>query len=342
MDKQDNSMINKINEILNKFVSDYILDESGQPSMNYFKYTRQLLNIAFDNFHNLEVVPYKKKVSLKRNIENALEFLDNLDSDYSKYLQERLADGTIKFVSSKDALNNNESLESYSTYENGKRLIHIVYEENISDTFTIIHEILRDTNLMLPEYYNFENTYLYETRDMFTEMISFLGTYLAKEYFLKNHPNMKEIKKDLTDDYCGLYIKCIQIDFGLDLLERFVNNGYITSFDIYDLVSDCTEQYIDIVYDYLKMMVESNDNLLFYNERYLTGTILSDYIVNTEKNPKLAFMELNEMITQNNIGDIFTYLDLEPLFDENDNLVCLDEESISKLNKSFKKEMKRI
>lgn len=340
--ENEKSMIDIINEILNNFTSEFALDENGQPSMNYFMYTRQLLNIAFANFHNLEIRPYKKKVSLKRSIENALEFLGNLSDDYGDYLHQRLNDGTFEFVSAKDALKNNESLESYSTYENGKRKIHVVYEENISDTFTIIHEILHDTNLIPPEEYNFETDYLFETRDMFTEMISFLGTFLAKEYFKENYPNMKELNKDLTDDYCGLYIKCIQTDFGLDLLERFINNGYINAFDIYDLVSDYSEQYIDVAYDYLKAIVESNDTLIFYNERYITGTILSNYIINTEKNPKLAFIELNEMITENDVENIFTYLDLEPLFDKNDDLIGLTDESLQKLNKTFKKEMKKI
>lgn len=335
-------MIENINEILNNFTSEFALDKNGQPSMEYFRFTRQMLNIAFANFHNLEVRPYKKKIPLKRSIENALEFLGNLDEEYGKYLDQRLKDGTIEFVSSKEAEKNNESLESYSTYKNGKRLIHIVYEEDISDTFTIIHEILHDTNMLLPENYSIETDYLYETRDMFTEMISFLGTTLAKDYFKKNHPNMKEMDIDLIDDYCGLYVKCIQTDFALDLLERFIQNGCVTTFDIYDLLGDCSEQYIDIAYDYLKMMQESNDSLIFFNERYITGTVITNYILNTEKDPKLAFMELNEMITQYDVENIFNYLDLDPLFDDNDELIGLTDESLSKLNKTFKKEFKRI
>ena len=335
-------MIDNINEILNNFTSEFALDKNGQPSMEYFKYTRQLLNIAFANFRNLEVRPYKKKIPLKRSIENALDFLGNLDEEYGTYLDYRLKDGTIEFIPFKQALENGESLESYSTYDNGKRKIHIVYEENISDTFTIIHEILHDTNMLLPEDYNIETDYLFETRDMFTEMISFLGTYLAKKYFKEKYPNMKEIDKDLVEDYCGLYIKCLQTDFALDLLERFMQNGCITTYDIYDILGDCSEQYVDIAYDYLKTMQECNDAMIFYNERYITGTILADYIVNTEKNPKLAFMELNEMITQYDVASIFNYLDLEPLFDENDELIGLSDESLSKLNKTYKKEFKKV
>lgn len=337
----DKENLEKLNDILNQFVALHFVKEEGI-DLSLIDYTEQLLGVFDRNMLTFCVRSYKHKVPIKKSIENALLFLGNLDNEYGEYLEKRLNDGTFNFILLDDAVEQNIELDSYSTYEDGKRSINIIYENNFGDTYTIIHEILHDMNLLIPEDCNEENEWFYETRDVFTEMISFLGTCVAKQYFEKNLKNTKELDIDLSDDYNGLYNKRFEMEFAIYLIKKFCKNGCVTNYDIYSDVSLENAKYQKIISDYLEMVLKNEDLFLFYNERYLTGIMITDYILNNYKKPEVILKELNVLISSKLLTDIFDYLDLEVELDKERNLIRINKDSLKKIEDSFKQQVKKL
>lgn len=330
--EQTELLMESINEAVNNFVYKHLYDD-GEPNLKKLDYTRSITKILLNNIPDIANYKYKKKVPINRSIEYAFLFLDSIDDTYGKYFHERLTDGTIHFNKLDYAIENNISPISYSTYENGKRLISLIYEENFGDVYSIIHELFHDMNFDVEKLKN--NPY---TRDMFTEMISFLATHLAKEYFEKTFPNKKEFKYDITNEYCGLYEKTMKIDFLIKIIDIYTNKGYLEEEDVVSNLENQNEFYVRAVVNFINNIDDIEDLDIYYNERYLTGALLTQYVLNTNSKyeDKVQILkDLNEMIMIYQIERIFDYLDIGYIIEDN-YLINLSPESLEKIEKSYK------
>lgn len=336
------SSLDKINKMLYDFVNEKVYFED-KSRINLFDYTDSLKKILYENMPYIYARKYKKKMSVKESIKKAREFFEYLGQDYVEYFDMRLNDGTITFETEDEAKKLGHDVNSASGVdENKKRYIRIIYEENFTDVYTIIHEVLHDTNLIIvdKDEVTLDEYYIMENRDTFTELISILGTLIARNYF-KSH-NEKEYDIDVMNELYAISIKCDQLDFAVNMVNLFIEKGCITRYDLVELMEGKDEIAGDAIKDYIEDITREEDLLIYYNERYLTGFVLALYIINKYDNPEEVLKELNEMITTSYIEDIFDYLDLDCHFDDDNMLVDFNEETKKMLTKTVKQQMKKI
>lgn len=332
--EQTELILEKINYEVSDFVYKHLYD-NGEPNLKKIDYTRSVTKILLENIPNITEYEYKKVEPLKNSIEYAFLFLGSLDDSYGAYFHKRLTDGTIHFCKLDYAIENDIPDTSFSSYEDGERIISLIYEENIGDVYSIIHEIFHDMNLIVdiddPKYNPM-------TRDMFTEMVSFLATNLAKEYFETKFPEKKEFKYDITDEYYGLYHKTMQIDFLIKAIDVYLNNGYISEQHLIEILENKSDFYVGTVVDCIEQLDSFEDLDIYFNERYLTGALLTQYVLNTNskyEDKVQVLKDLNEMIMTYPAERIFDYLDIEYIV-EDDYLMNLSPESLEKIEKSYK------
>ena len=194
-----------INQLLYDFVNkNYYLKDKTR--INLFNYTESLKILLYENMPFIYARKYKRKMPLDESIKKAREFLEYLDPVYALYLDLRLNDGSFEVESEKEVReSNDEEKDFYSMsgiYEDKSRFIRIVYEGTFSDVYAIIHEVLHDTNLIIPpsedEMTDYERSIL-SNRDNFTELISILGTLIARNYFVSK--GEKEADIDMMNEY---------------------------------------------------------------------------------------------------------------------------------------------
>lgn len=360
-------------EWLNAKVRNFVMNFSYNPDTDAFDFKfldeiRKMNKILLENIPSISYKEYKEKISLEKSIIYAKEFLNYIDPKYANYLDERINDGTIEFI---DADKVEGQIKSNSTIDNGKRKIEIYYENNYGDVYCIIHEIIHDMNLIL-------DSEDYFTRSLFTETLSFLATSIAKEYFMDKYPNKKEFSYNIYDEIISIYDKMMKMDFALNLIDLNLANGYIGKTDIANIFDDKSQIYISNVIYYLDEIsneeTEITDMNIQFETNYLLACLLTFYIKNNyAKNEQIKVLkDLNEMIMHRKISDIYDYLDLDyiekddfvakfTLVDEiseylgydvdindivfedyTDKYAELNDESMEKLNQSFKEELTKL
>lgn len=332
--------IEKLKEEVRKFVFDKLYDD-GKPSFERLNYTKRIIKILLENIPEIKRKKYQMKVPIKKSIEYARLFLSSLGDEYANYLDERLNDGTINFCSLKDSYELGIPNVSYATYEDDKRFISLIYNENLSDVYFIIHEIFHDMNLIV----DLEDAnYNPATRDSFTEFISILATTLARDFFEKNFPNKKEFKYDIVSQYFGLYHKTVKLDFIIKIVDIYLNEGYISDKHLIDILENKSEFYLRSAIECIEKVDKLEELDIYNEERYLTGFLLTEYVLNsnTKYNDKVKVLkDLNEIIMTYPSALILNYLDLEYVV-SNGYFVNLTEDSLTKIEESYIKEGKKL
>ncbi|MBR3523873.1 MAG: hypothetical protein IKN87_04275 [Bacilli bacterium] len=335
--------LKEINNRIDKYVNYFLRDNNYEAHIERLNHFKSFTKILIDNIPFVDDVSYKNRVSKEECINYAYEFLESISPKYGLYLFKKLDNNQIEFVTLNEAYHKNLPLCSY--YENG--FIYIVLTNDISDTYDIIHELMHDTN-------NIEDldnpNFNPETRDYFTETISFLATTIAQDFFAKKYPNNKEFKYDINSDYYGLYKRVAGIDYVLQLIDAYLINNNINQNDIELIEKDkspfyinSAEEYIDEALNYEAVYDEDSFDLLF-NEGYLLAGLLTNYILNTypEYEDRVKVLkDLNELIMVKDYKAIFNYLDLD-VYELDDWFINLTDDSLAKLEKSFKEESKKI
>ena len=335
--------LKEINNRIGRYVDYYLRDQNYEEHMERLNHFRSFSKILLDNIPFVDDVSYKNRVSKEDCINYAYEFLETISPKYGLYLFKKLDNEQIEFIKFDDAYHKNMPL--FSHYEDG--IIYIVLTGDISDTYDIIHELMHDTNniddLDNP---NFNP----DTRNYFTETISFLATVIAQDYFTKKYPNNKEFKYDINSDYYGLYKRVVGIDYVLKLIDAYLINNNINQNDIELIEKDkspfyinSAEEYLDEALTYEDVYDEDTFDLLF-NESYLLAGLLTNYILNIypEYEDRVRVLkELNELIMTKDYKSVFSYLDLDA-YEIDDWFIDLTDDSLAKLEKSFKEESKKI
>lgn len=342
------SELTKINNKISKFVHEYLLDDNYQLHIERISHFRSFVDILLNNMPFIDETEYKTKVTKEDSIKYAYLFLESISKEYGLYLFDKLDKDEINFITFDEAMKKDFPLTSYTENINDKCIINIVLYEDISDTYSIIHELLHSMNAIN----DISNPNLKpETRDYFTELVSFLGTTLAQDFFTRKYPNNKEFRYDIHDNYYGLYKKAMGMDYILGLVDAYIFNEIITNHDIEKIEKDKSSFYLDSVLDYLEEILEYDDEELgvdcldlLYKEGYIIAGLLTNYILNNYQNYEErveVLKDLNELIMTKDYKVIFNYLDLDVI--EKDNwFINLTDDSLNKIEKSFKEESKKI
>ena len=340
--------LKRINDIVSRFINDFLLDDSNMIHIERLNHFRSFTRILLDNIPNIEKVHYKNKVSKDECINYAYYFLESLSPEYGLYLFNRLDDKTIKFIKHKDALANGENLYCNITINDKCNHINIIDTNDISVTYSIIHEILHETNYI---YENDNPNFHDDTRDYFTETVSLLGTTLAHEFYELRYPNNKEFRNDSQDDFYGLYKKAAGMDYVLRLIDAYIFNDHISNQEINMIEKDKSDFYLSAANEYIEDVLEYDydeygvDCLdILYNESYLVAGLLVTYILANYPNYEQrvnVLKDLNELIMVRDYKDIFTYLNLD-VYELNGWFIDLTDESLQQLEKCFKEESKKM
>ena len=327
----------RLNELLNEYVSVNMIEEDNSKNYNVFVYSMQLIKI-FDKYYKFkDELDVRKKEKIEDSINLAKLFLNEINPEYVTYLEDKITKKEIEFIKMNDE---DDSIpnSSYSDYQDGVNKIVIVYEETFEDVYSIIHELLHDTNLLTE--YTEEDDYKFETRSMYTELVSYLGTLLARDYYKKICPK-KEIDEEFNIANNSLFCRRFQLEFTIYLIMTFCKKGMITNYDIHEVLEDVSPLYKAAVEEYFEFIKEEDSLLYFFNERYLTAGILSNYILNTYEDNMTILRELNELITSVDKAAILEYLDLDAIIDDEKRNVYLADSAITKIENSFKKKEKQ-
>lgn len=312
--------MDKLNELVKKTV-----EENEIENINEFTFISQLSQMIFRNYKEISIPKYRSRVSLKKSIKYSYEFLDSLSSDYSSELEKIKSD----IIFEKQNLQNCKSAYSDYDYKTNKKIIYIPYESNIGDSYNITHEIIHATSI--------EKEFSY-TRDVFCESLSFLAEMLQKDYLKEN--NVKDYQINDKEQINGLKHFNLIVDYQLNLINEYLNNGYIDVAIFMDILKKYSIYDISTLSNYLIDCIKNNDFDIHFKQRYIIGYPLACYIYDRVINNGIyEFIELNEMINKFWLEDFLNYIDLEC---EDKEYLSLTKESCDKIEKSFVKRMKMI
>lgn len=325
----------KITEDLYKFIYNYE-ETNTYISLEELILSEKFCNIILGNFNfknYLVDFDFNKKININKSLEYTLKFLDSINLKYSNKLKENLNDGTLEFCEDTD------DVSAYAYFKDGKRKIVAPIRNNISDTFAITHEQIHDITISEGA----ESI----SWSYFAEVPTFLIELLQADFMKKQNKKL-EINKYQKYSISSCIHRALKLKVAINLIKEILNDGCINKMTICDLFIEiyniCKDE--DLTYEVIDMTLDSITNeeeiFYFFDLRYIIGTLLGCYTHNKIlDNPKLLkeFSEYNEMFYDLDIRQVFMSLGL--YFDE-DSFFDLDNDSYKKLEKSFKKELKRV
>ena len=313
-------------EELNKYIEEYINNYSLKEYPELINYVRKLTKIILDNPPVLEDKEYLLDIKLQTSQKLAMEFLEHIGINFNDLLVNNLGTLNIKFKHFSE-LNKDDDNISYADYENGKLDVNIIYYEDLSDCYTIIHELLHASNVVV------EDDLAKKIREMLTETVSLLGTVEAEKYFLDTRYN-EEFRINKMDDYYGILENASKAKDNLKLIDIYLQNGSIKEEDLVGINEDSYEE-----------IIINKEVQIPYYERYLLAYVLTNYIEKTYDG-KTVLKRINKMLKTNTIEEIFLYLKLDfDILKSSDGvelITDISDYSLEKLEKSLKEESKKI
>ncbi|MBR3523872.1 MAG: hypothetical protein IKN87_04270 [Bacilli bacterium] len=247
--------------------------------------------MVLENPPIFEEKEYLLDVKLQTSQKLAFEFLETIGVKFNDLMLTDLGTLNLNFKNYID-LKDNE-LMSYSEYKDGSLDVNIVYYNDLSDCYTIIHELLHALNTVIED--DLSKKY---RRDILTETISLLGTVEAEKYFLKTRLN-DEFTINKMDDYYGIYENALKTKDTLNLLDTYLEKGQIDDNDL---------RYVDE--DTVNEILTLEEIQIPFYERYILAYVLVNYI-EANYNGKDILIRLMDMIKNNTLEEIFSYLNLD-------------------------------
>lgn len=293
--------------------------------LHFFK---SINDIVLSKKLKLSLNPYQVPVSFDESYMYVLSFFKTIGNEYSTHFNEILEN---QILETPVAISKNEALHAYSTYspETKERAIVVPLIDRIMDTYTLVHEVLHDTNI--PKDLNPSLT-----RNLFTETVSMLGELLLEDYYRAMQKPPKEFKINKKDTLYSVYYKASLIDIQLKILDStikdeslekslFANRSYYEQF----IINETIEKTIGNQFNY--------DYLFRYVLGILLASLIHQEMLDKEADLK-TFTWLNENMNTKSIEEIFGKLGLE--LEEKDSL-SLTNQSMKKLRYAYSREIKR-
>lgn len=307
----------KLNEIIKSTIEEYeIID------IKEYDFLTKLNNIILKYDRKIVIPKYTNKVNIKKNFEYSESFLKSISLEYAEYLIKRKNEGAFNFVGA-DSLSRSDLVD-------GKKIIYLGVTGTIEDSYTITHEIIHDMSV--------DETYSL-TRSLFCEVFSLLSEMLQANYYRQNN-SPKDYLIDGKSTLVHLISKAKIIDFDKKLINQYLENGYITKIDLFNILKDYDN--LDTIMDHLDVILDCEELTYDFELRYIIGYLFASYmydrIINEPKKIR-EFIDLNDMINEYSIENLLNYLEL----DYSDSMYFdLTDESYQKLEESYIKQLKRI
>lgn len=309
----------EINKLIGDFVREYEIT-----SMDEFLFSSNLSKIISKYYKDIKYPNYKIYVPLKKSLQYSRDFLETLSPRYVMELDEN----KDKIIFEKLEHATCDHAYSDYIYETKEKIIYIPYEDSISDTFSITHEIMHSTTM--------DNDFSI-TRNVFCEVITLCAEMLQRDYLKEKGIKELNINRKME-------IKAVQqfnnINvFQTRLVNEYLENGYISSTRFMDLIEDFSVDDIKTINNHIvKNIKQDNEFDILFLNRYIIGYTLASYLYDKIQS-KLEFVDLNDSINEYSICDFLDYLDLEYKDLE---YLDLTEESYQAIENSYKKTLKRL
>ena len=289
-------------ELLNEILSTYKYDDP-EMVMEDYEFLKTLNDYVIENTHEFNKEPvYLNRVGINNSYKYSYNFFKTINPIYAEYLEKRWNEAFIFCENNLYGVSN-----TFYDQKCHDTRIKLFVRKNISDSYTIVHELIHDMNLK--EATISENDSFYLLCEVFS--IAFYAIY--------------------TNSYI--------VDFEYYLLDKFFEKDYVCKKDIINYLEKHPKN--SALVGYLIDDILDNESLsLDYEQRYIFGIFLASYMHDRIiENPKKIqeFIELNDYLNSLEIYDIFKIIDL----DFNHDSETLTPDSYKKLFKSYKNEMKR-
>ena len=305
-------------EKLNKIISSYI-ETCEIESMRDFTFICKIINIYNSYPYEYKRMKYKKRVLPPESYAYALDFFKEINPRYATYLEQNK--DSIYF--SKDY----NTKGSYCDTIDGKKIISVLSKESIEDAYDIVHEIIHHMTL--------EEEISY-ARNLFCETLSYLAEELQYEYY--EQQNIVDCQINSKKNISVAYHISEQLEYELNFIKIYLENGIITIEDLYNLCDESKNK--DLYCNHLEDILNNGKLNIIEFHRIVIGLIFAYYMldnIHTDEISLQNFFELNDNINNYEIEEFINYLNLKC---KDDYILDLDDESYSKLEKSFVKILK--
>lgn len=279
----------KIERIIEEYIitNGIVIDD-----LRLFKKINDIVLFNCNFKYNLK---YRKYYSFNQIDNIVCKFLKQFN--YDNYYQLRKKDKTIYF--------DNESYNipySYYDFTNQQRKIYIPITNTLEDVYSIVHELAHDLNI--------DDLGISEARSIFTESISllfellledYLKTYKYKDYKIANNLNLYNIN-----------IKSLYIDFNIKLISVYLKKFNINYQDIQTIILDYNNYQRRNLNNIVNNILIDNCIDIDFEFRYILGIVIATYLYYRIKksNSYKELYEMNDIIINNNVDQVFEYLNL--------------------------------
>ena len=307
----------ELNDIMQRELIKYEINHIDQLS-----FVNKLNNIILFNQRNIKIPKYRNNVDFEKNYQYSKKFFSSLSREYSSYLDKRRNEGVFLFNNDIDSL-------AFSNLVNGKKVIHFPIAGTLEDSYTITHEIIHD--MSISEQFSI-NRYL------FCEVVSLLGEMLQQDYFHNNERPKDYLINEKSTQY-ALQTKSISCKFELELINLYLETGFLNINDLKNVVARYSMDEIEIVIQSLQDIFDNKELSIFYEQRYIIGYTLASYMHNRilKNNNVSEFIDINDSLNTYTLEQMFTYLDLDYMDKED---LDLTDKSYQKIEKSYIKQIK--
>ena len=309
----------KINNIIKKEIEELEIKDIKE-----FSFILRLNEMILKNKKEIKIPRYRNNIDFEKSFQYSKNFLTSISKEYGLYLEKRRKEGAFLFSSDIDSL-------AFSNLIDGKKVIYFPIIGTIEDSYTISHEIIHD--MSISDEYSI-NRYL------FCETVSLLAEMLQKDYFYNNE-RPKDYLLNGKEILYSIQNKSIIIDFELDLISQYLNNGYIDKNLFRNILINYSKEEIEIIINDIEKIFDNEQLNFNYEQRYIIGYTIASYMHNRIlKNDNInEFIDINDSLNIYSIEQFLTYLDLDYKGEED---LVLTDKSYQEIEKSYIKQIKTI
>lgn len=272
---------------INKLIKEYIIELN--PDETDFNFISSLVDIVINTRSKATRQTYRSVYRLSDSLISSKKFLSSLDPSYGDLLLKLLKSEELELVK---VTGRNNYIASSTLTESGTHHIFLPYNETIEDSYTIVHEVLHDSNVSLE---------LTESRFLFTEAISILGEMLFEDYYSSTKP--KEYLKNGKDLLYAILNKAVSLHIQIELIKLFLKYGEVNKSNIKEIgVTDSLKPFINMYLNYYSKL----DELPFDNDqRHLMGFLFASYMHDSGDGANYL-RDINRVINDVSFDDILS------------------------------------
>ena len=300
---------------INKLIKEYIIELN--PDETDFNFISSLVDIVINTRSKATRQTYRSIYKLSDSLISSKKFLTSLDPSYGDLLLKLLKSEELELVK---VTGRNNYIASSTILDSGLHHIFLPYNETIEDSYTIVHEVLHDSNVSLE---------LTESRFLFTEAISILGEMLFEDYYSSTKP--KEYLKNGKDLLYAILNKAVSLHIQIELIKLYLRYGEVNKSNIKEIgVTDSLKPFINMYLKYYSKL----DELPFDNDqRHLMGLLFASHMHDSGYGANYL-RNINRVINDVSFDDILSSIGIHTT---NSDGYDLDNASKKVLKKTYEK-----